>query len=226
MYSYFPSWKIGLYHIHYLMDSEETSRQLLCKRVGGDILRRGRAEGDNSYKVASTPSHALHPNNVLFWLWPEHPSGLSTRSVSGQNWSRRWADSQSYAGMNSQLPEQPNWLLGITMLSLFKEEFRRTFCSSLDCIGGSVWNVLASNALEVSEGLQHSHHPLQSQRHSNSLFCNWDIWTGQGNSDPGKLEWQLVDDCSELLWKELQVSAAMGKANMHFLHGLITYLYK
>lgn len=143
---------------------------MLHKRIGGDIFRRGWAQGDTGCRVASTPSHAFYPNNPFFCLWPQYPSGLSMRSVSGKNWSRSWDNIQS-----SKLPEQSEKSLGIIRLSLFKEEFRRTFCSSLDHIRGPAWYALASNALEVSKGMWHNHRHLQSQRHSNTLFYNWEI---------------------------------------------------
>lgn len=42
------------------------------------------------------------------------------------------------------------------MLSLFKWEFRRTFCSSIDHVEGPICNALASDPLEVSKRMPDS----------------------------------------------------------------------
>lgn len=61
---------------------------------------------------------------------------------------------------NEIFQKQLKKLLAITMLSLFKWEFRRTFCSSVDHKGGHMCNVLASNALEVSKRMPDNHFSL------------------------------------------------------------------
>lgn len=59
MYLNLPAWNFGLYHFHTLLDSEETSRQLICKDARGD----GGCI-NNLHPSPSCPAYAL------LSLWP------------------------------------------------------------------------------------------------------------------------------------------------------------